>query len=92
MKENSNVLSVYPGLSFDNVRGQGYDGAGAMAGLRKGVSSRITKKYPLAPYVHCFSHRLNLCVLKVTKVTSVRDMFEHWQMHLRLFWKFAKAI
>ena len=64
-------------MSFRDVRGQGYDGAGAMAGAEKGVASRITKKYPLAPYVHCYSHKLNLCVVKVTKVAKIKDMFDH---------------
>ena len=32
--------------------GQGYDGAGAMAGKRKGVAARIMNKYPKALYTH----------------------------------------
>ena len=48
-----------------------------MAGNEKGVAARILRIYPLAPYIHCFSHKLNLCVIKVTQIASIRDMFEH---------------
>ena len=33
------------GLSMDDCRGQGYDGAGAMAGSEKGVASCISQRY-----------------------------------------------
>ena len=65
------------GLDLEDARGQSYDGCGAMAGKEKGVATRIRRKYPKMPFVHCHSHRLNLCVMKVTKVAQVRDMFEH---------------
>lgn len=48
------------GLRMENCRGQTYDGAGAMAGCRKGVSTRILGLYPKALYTHCTSHILNL--------------------------------
>ena len=41
------------------LRGQAYDGAGAMAGASKGAAARITARYPKALYTHCASHRLN---------------------------------
>ena len=50
------------GLDIQNVRGQGYDGASNMSGEVTGVARRITDINPLAIYVHCGSHRLNLCV------------------------------
>lgn len=58
------------------VRGQGYDGAGAMAGSQRGVASRITAQYSCAPYFHCFSHKLNLCVVKINKIPKIQDMFD----------------
>ena len=48
------------GLRMENCRGQTYDGAGAMAGSVRGVSSRILSVYPKALYTHCTSHILNL--------------------------------
>jgi len=67
------------GLSLDNCRGQGYDGASAMSSKSKGVSGRILQKNPKALYVHCSSHRLNLVVAKACKPPSVMHMLGHAQ-------------
>ena len=56
------------------LRGQAYDGAGAMAGKNKGVAARISAKYPKALYTHCVSHRLNLCVMKCCIIREVNMM------------------
>ena len=67
------------GLSLENCRGQGYDGASAMSSQSKGVSGRILSKNPKALYVHCSSHRLNLVVAKACQLTPVRNMLGHAQ-------------
>jgi len=56
--------------------GQAYDGAGAMAGARRGVAARILDKYPKAGFVHCASHVLNLCVLKSASIAEVRNVMD----------------
>ena len=66
-------LSSY-GLDPINLRGQAYDGAGNMAGSVNGTAALITAQYPLALYLHCTSHCLNLAVVKSLQVTSVRNM------------------
>lgn len=38
------------------LRGQAYDGAGAMAGKSRGAASHITSIYPKAVYTHCAAH------------------------------------
>ncbi|XP_022810041.1 zinc finger MYM-type protein 1-like [Stylophora pistillata] len=43
-----------------NMRGQGYDGASNMSSSTLGVQARIKKEAPLATYVHCNGHCLNL--------------------------------
>ena len=43
-------------------RGQTYDGASNMQGCRKGVA---TRESPSALLVHCFAHKLNLCLQDV---------------------------
>ena len=58
------------------LRGQAYDGAGAMSGLPKGVAARITSKCPKALYTHCASHRLNLCVVKCCSVKEINSMMQ----------------
>ena len=62
------------GLSMDDCRGQCYDGAGNMAGQFNGASALIKQQYEKAIYVHCMSHRLNLCVADTCSLTLVRNM------------------
>lgn len=62
------------GIDLSNLRGQAYDGAGNMAGSVRGTAARISAKYPLAMYLHCTSHCLNLSVVKALQVTIVRNM------------------
>lgn len=62
------------GLDLNNLRGQAYDGAGNMAGSVNGTAAVISQQYPLATYLHCSSHCLNLAVVKSLEVTSVRNM------------------
>ena len=50
-------------LISDNLRGQGYDGAGNMAGKFSGGRARIKEIVPSAEYVHCYAHTLNLSVV-----------------------------
>ena len=62
------------GLDLTNLRGQAYDGAGNMAGSVNGTAALIFSQYPLALYLHCASHCLNLAVVKSLQITSVRNM------------------
>ena len=62
------------GLDLSYLRGQAYDGAGNMAGSVNGTAALITVEYPLAIYLHCASHCLNLAVVKSLSITSVRNM------------------
>jgi hypothetical protein len=52
--------------------GQGYDGAGNMAGRIRGVQARFSETYPHAKYAHCRNHRLNqaICHACHTKLLS----------------------
>ena len=65
------------GLQLSFCRGQGYDGAGNMAGKCIGASTLILKEYPKAAYVHCKSHVLNLCVASACTIQQVRNMMSH---------------
>ena len=66
-------LSGY-GLDLSKLRGQAYDGAGNMSGRLKGTASLISNSYPLALYLHCASHCLNLAVVKSLDERSIRNM------------------
>ena len=52
-------------LDMTLCRGQGYDGAGNMAGVCNGTAKLIQSKFPKAIYFHCASHKLNLCVARL---------------------------
>ena len=62
------------GLNCEYLRGQGYDGSGSMAGIRKGASTIILQKYPLATYIHCCSHLLNLSIASSCSQVLVHNM------------------
>ncbi|KAI6660226.1 52 kDa repressor of the inhibitor of the protein kinase-like [Oopsacas minuta] len=62
------------GLDITKLRGQAYHEAGNVAGSIQETAALITKKYPLALYLHWASHSLNLAVAKSLQVTSVRNM------------------
>ena len=45
-----------------------------MSSSLKGTASLISKDYPLALYLHCASHSLNLAVVKSLDERSIRNM------------------
>jgi hypothetical protein len=64
-------------LSIDDCRGQGYDGAGAVAGHINGLSAQILRSNPKALYTHCYSHRLNLTICDSLNILEVNNMLKH---------------
>ena len=70
------ILSTLQEFNLDlrMLRGQGYDGAGNMAGRYSGTAALIQQQYPLAVYTHCAAHVLNLCIVKAMTIVSVRNM------------------
>lgn len=63
------------GLHLEDCVGQGYDGASSMAGHKGGVQALIRREFPMAIYVHCASHCLNLVLTGGSKVLSLQTMF-----------------
>ena len=45
-----------------------------MAGRYNGAAALIKNDYPRALYVHCASHRLNLCVTSSCKIMTIKNM------------------
>ena len=87
------------GLDLEHLRGQAYDGAGNMAGSVKGTAALICSHYPLAMYLHCSSHCLNLAFVKSLEVTSVRNMmavvgrvYQFFSAHPKHQGAFEKAV
>ena len=62
------------GLDPSKLQGEAYDGAGNMSGRLNGTASLISNNYPIALYLHCVSHSLNLAVVKSLNETIVRNM------------------
>ena len=61
------------GLKISGCRGQCYDGASNMSGIKNGVATQIAKEEKRAVYTHCYAHALNLAVgntIKRSKVCS----------------------
>eukprot|EP00733_Pompholyxophrys_punicea_P000831 Pompholyxophrys_punicea_v1_NODE_315_length_2279_cov_2.255845.p1 type:complete len:602 gc:universal NODE_315_length_2279_cov_2.255845:206-2011(+) len=48
------------GLSFANLRGQSYDNASNMSGVYAGLQAKLKQLNPLAEYIPCAAHSLNL--------------------------------
>ena len=51
------------GLSLNDIRGQGYDGASTISGKRTGVQRRIRHIQSKALYTHCAGPSLNLAIV-----------------------------
>ena len=76
------------GLLIQNCMGQGYDGAGAMSSPEVGVAAFIRRVAQYAIYVHCNSHKLNLCVAKSCEILQVKNMIDN-AAALTWFFKFS---
>ena len=55
------------GLPLDRCRGQCYDGASNMSGVKSGLQARVLEQEPRAQYVHCTAHLMNLIVQDVAQ-------------------------
>ena len=58
-------------LPVCKARGQCYDGAAAMAGVRSGVAARILCEEKRAVFTHCYGHSLNLACNDAVKQCKV---------------------
>jgi hypothetical protein len=71
------VKNVLKGLNLNPSKmvGKAFDGAASMSGQFKGLSARLSSISPLAIYVHCYAHRLNLAVeSSCNQIKDVRDI------------------
>ncbi len=60
-------------LPLSDLRGQCYDGASNMAGARSGCRSIVQQQAPMAIYIHCATHRLNLAVVSVCEIQAFKN-------------------
>ena len=66
-------------MNVENIRGQGYDGASNMSSERVGVQAQIKELSPLATYIHCSSHQLNLVITHSCILAEVRNVVDQLQ-------------
>ena len=64
-------------LAISKSRGQCYEGAANMAGIRNGVAAQMCAEEPRALYSHCYGHALNLATSDTIKKNKVlRDVLD----------------
>ena len=72
-------------IPLADMRGQGYDGASNMSSSHSGVQARIREVAPLATYVHCGGHCLNLVIVKSCSLPDVRHVLDRLENCCRFF-------
>ena len=79
------------GLDPSGIVSQGFDGASVMSGHCSGVQQRIKAVAPMAVYIHCYAHCLNLVLVDSTK--SVPEAAEFFALleALYVFMSASKA-
>lgn len=64
-------------LPIRNCRGQCYDGASNMCGIRNGVAAQISSEETRSIFNHCYGHALNLATGETIKSKKVlRDTLD----------------
>ena len=80
------------GIPSSDMRGQGYDGASDMSSGAVGVQARIKQVAPLATFVHCSGHCLNLVISKSCRLPQIRNVLDRMQSCCRFFLNSPKRI
>lgn len=64
-------------LDINKCVAQCYDGASVMSGCFTGVQTRIQSIVPQAIYIHCYAHRLNLCLVHtLSSISAINEFFQ----------------
>ena len=64
-------------IPLSKARGQCYNGAKNMFGIKNGVSNKALSENPKAFFTHCFGHALNLAVGdRVKNVRILKDSMD----------------
>ena len=58
----------YDGIDLNDCRGQAYDNAAVMSGVRTGVQKRILEVNPPAQFINCENHSLNLACVYAAEI------------------------
>ncbi|KAF0934874.1 hypothetical protein E2562_028877, partial [Oryza meyeriana var. granulata] len=78
LKESICAVLSANGLSIQDIRGQGYDGATNMRGEWNGLKALILNECSYAYYIHCMAHQLQLALVATSReVHEVHNFFQH---------------
>ena len=66
-------ILLHMNLQIKNCRGQCYDGASNMSGVKSGVAVKIKELEPHALYTHCYGHALNLAAQDSIKNLTIME-------------------
>ena len=85
------LTALHNGLDPSGIVSQGFDGASVMSRHCSGVQQRIKAVAPMAVYIHCYAHCLNLVLVDSTK--SVPEAAEFFALleALYVFMSASKA-
>ena len=79
-------LQELKGISLNECKGWGYDGAATMSGAYSGSQKRITDREPNANSIHCVSHNLNLVLNDACQNASeVKEYYDTVQFFFSFF-------
>jgi len=78
-------------LDPSKIVSQGYDGASVMSGKISGVQQCIKEHAPMAVYIHCYAHCLNLVLVDSTKLVPEASEFFTLLELLYVFMSASKA-
>jgi hypothetical protein len=72
----TSILDQLQSMKVDikKLHGQGYDGVASMSGKINGVQAHVRSIVPLALYVHCSAHSLNLAVSNACEITGIKKL------------------
>lgn len=77
-------------INCEYLVGQGYDGAAAFSGYLHGAQACIQKDFPMALYVHCSAHSLNLALSNSSSLPLIRNFMGTLQSVATFFQNSAK--
>lgn len=67
------LIKITNGLNMSKLIGVGFDGCSTMSGKINRVQSIIRRKYPMACFYHCASHKLNLGINDQNAIPDIRN-------------------
>lgn len=73
LAETITAALKHHGIHAEYLIGQGYDGASSMSGYLHGAQAYVRKDHPMALYVHCSAHSLNLALADSCSLATIRN-------------------